>query len=517
MTKIELEIFDDVISALNKIHNINDSGIELIIPEGSILFENVLNLKLIKKRSEKFSQTVHFITSDPTGLDLIDMVEEGGSRMASQEDMATVSTPMRAGTKTAISIAALTEPIAMWLKPFTNFRINNFKYALIPIVIALLLVVGFASLSNKRTATVKLTINSQPLTKSVTVKVQANSPSNAQAKILSGINLQNTLELTKETPATGEKIIGEKATGKAQIFNYTDSEKEFKKGQVLVYDSDDKSLNYVLEEDVTIAAASEELTPGPPPTKVITPGAAEVKIIASQVGSSYNIKKDEKLEVYKYDKDDYTANTSTEISGGKSETRKIVAQADLTKLSTELNTELNTQANDSLKSKVATSQTFIEGSFKVTPLKEEANHKVGDEEDTVSMTKTATVEGLVYQKTELDRLLDEMLKEFIPEGFALSTKDREINVEVLGSTTGTVLSPTEADIQVTIKSFVIPDISEEEIKKQLAGKNSDEAQKILQGVRNIETFALNVDKGLLPIFNTVPKDLSRINVEIIKK
>jgi hypothetical protein len=515
MTKIELEIFDDVISTLNKIHGINDSGIELVIPEGSILFENVLNLKLIKKRSEKFSQSVHFSTSDPNGLALIEMVEEenGGFSNPSifHEEMSSANPTMQISSKKTFSFAKLSEPIALWLKPFKNFKPYSVKSIMVPVVIALVLVLGYHFIKNNRQATIRIVINSQPLTKSVTVKVKANTPSSAQYKTLAGINLQNTLELSKETPTTGEKTVGEKAKGTAKIFNKTDSDKTFKKGQVLVYDDNGKDLNFVTNEDIDVPARVDD------PAGTATFGTVEVEVTASVVGSQYNIDKDEPLQVYNYKKADYSAVAKEDFTGGKSETKKIVAQADITKASTELDTDLTAQAEESLKSKVASSQTFVAGSFKATPLKENTDKKVGEEADKVTVTKAATVEGLVYQKSELDRLLDELLKEFIPDGFILSTKDREINVAVLGNSSTSVLSPTEADIQVTIKSFVVPNIAEDDVKKELAGKSSAEAQKILGGVRNIDTFALNVDKGILPIFNTVPKDLSKIKVEIVKK
>ncbi len=518
MTKIELEIFDDVISTLNKIRNINDSGIELVIPEGSILLENVLNLKLIKKHADRFNQTVHFITEDANGITLIGMVEEGTvPSLMGEDEIPTTTMTKTYIPKNKLDLSFLTAPMAAISAPFQNFKGGSVKTIGIAVVLALLLIGGYHMAQKSREASVKLIINSQPLTKSVTIKVKANTSSNAQSKTLAGINLQNTLELTKETDSTGEKIVGEKAKGTAQIFNYTDTEKEFKKGQILIYENNSKELNYVLDEDVNVPAATEQISPGPPPTKVITPGSADVDILASQVGIEYNIDKDEDLEVYKFDSDDFTSNTSTALTGGKSETKKIVAQADITKLQTELAEEITKQADESLKAKVANSQALIPGSFKTTPLKEEPNHEIGEEEDKVSVTKSVSVEGLVYQKTELDKLLDELLKEFIPEGFALSTKDREINVQVLGNSTNSVLNSTEADIQVTIKSFVVPNISEEEIKKQIAGKSSAEAQKILGSVRNIDTYEFNLAKGVIPIFNSVPKDLNRIKVEIVKK
>jgi len=76
MTKLELEVHDDALSAINKIKNLNDSGIELIIPEGSILFDNIISLKLISQAADKNQKVIQFTTTDEIGASLIAMLEE---------------------------------------------------------------------------------------------------------------------------------------------------------------------------------------------------------------------------------------------------------------------------------------------------------------------------------------------------------------------------------------------------------------------------------------------------------
>src|SRR3990167_5181055 len=76
MTRLELQIHDDVIASLNKIEEINDSGIELVIPEGSILFENILNLKLLNQQAVKLGKTIQFETIDELGSNLISMLDD---------------------------------------------------------------------------------------------------------------------------------------------------------------------------------------------------------------------------------------------------------------------------------------------------------------------------------------------------------------------------------------------------------------------------------------------------------
>ena len=505
MTRLTLEIFDDVVSVLNKIGNLNDTGVELEVPEGSVLFENVLNLKLIKKHAEKYGLSVHFTTRDEIGNVLIESMEDGMSVM-SDSDAATgfamenipesKSRPRRKVNFPKIGVPALGKRI--------------FKVGGVLIVVVLAVLFMLRANSNKQSATAKIIVNSQPLARSVTIKVKADAESDAAQKILRGTIIKTSVEKTKEIEVTGEKQIGEKAEGKATIYNKTTEERDFDDGTILTFDRDEGDLNFLTKDDVTVpAAAPEDLNdPGSP----LTPGSIEVEIEAEKIGPEYNIAKDKTLEVKGQKKADFEGKVLEATEGGKSETVKVVAETDKQKLSEELTKEITDQSTSALKTKVANSQQLIEGSQKVTLISEKFDHDVGDETEKLALSKSTEVEGLAYMRSNLDKLLDELLKEFVPEGYEISDKEREVNVEVLGNSSNSVLSSTEADIQVTLKTFVVPSINEEEIKQSLLGKTPEEAQKILGGVSNIKTYEFNMSNGFLPFGRRVPKNPEQVEI-----
>jgi len=518
MTKLTLEIYDDVVSALNKIQNLNDSGIELEIPEGAALFENVLNLKLIKKYADRYGITVHFQTTDTAGNNLLEMIEEGSGRFSNQtgdvsETGAQPDMPANIfNKKTKVT----------WLKktilPKIGIKIPHFKSFLLPILVALVLVGVFHWNQSRREAVAKIVINSQPLTRSISIKARSGVSSDAQSKILAGTNIRTTLEVTRDITTTGEKIVGQKASGKAKIYNKTTEERDFKKGVSLVYEVDDKKFTYLTQGAATAPAAIvSDADDNPATPDTVTNGSIEIEIEAENVGADYNVTTDKTLEVKGQKKADFAAATSTEISGGKSETIKVVSEGDVTKLQAELSDSITQQASSSLTAKVAASQSLVEGSAKTTPVKETLSHKVGDEAEKLSITKSVEAEGLVYLKSELDRLLEALVKEFIPDGFVLSSKERQVSVAVLGNSSNSVLSSTEADLQVTLKTFVVPDISEDKIKDALTGKTLQEAQKFLGSVRNVKTYEFKMTPSLIPFFNKVPGAKDRIKVEIVRE
>jgi len=83
MEKIKLDIHEDVIAALRKIRASQNGEVELLIPEGSVLFENILNLKLLKKEGDELNKPISFSTTDEAGNNLLDLLEGGNSPASS--------------------------------------------------------------------------------------------------------------------------------------------------------------------------------------------------------------------------------------------------------------------------------------------------------------------------------------------------------------------------------------------------------------------------------------------------
>jgi hypothetical protein len=123
---------------------------------------------------------------------------------------------------------------------------------------------------------------------------------------------------------------------------------------------------------------------------------------------------------------------------------------------------------------------------------------------------------LVYIEKDIDPLVDELVKDLIPVGFELSDKEKEINVEVLGNTTDSVLNESEADIQVSVKSYVIAQIDVDSLKERLIQKNYAEAQDILKEIPNVKNFSLDVFPNI-QLFNTLPKNKDNIEINVERK
>ena len=503
MIKLELQQTDNVIAAINKISSIKDLNVEVSIPEESVLFENILNLKLIQKQADKMEKSLEFVTDDEIGNILLESITGKTPEFTQEEEEITEYFETKEKSSRKIKLPSI---------PFPRFlRIQ--KGALL-IGLVLLTLIGsfiyYGITAPKAKATI--TVGSQPFTRSITVKVKGGTPSNVGEMILRGITLSTSVEEILEKDTTGTKVIGEKAEGEITVYNRTSSKIELEKGDRVTYKGGSEDLKYVLKSDVEVPAREDPLEP----EAAMIPGEATVKITAGDIGEDYNIDDGKTLEFSDYDKDELVAKTKEDISGGKSEEIKIVTEEDRTSLSNDLKTLSIQKAENNIKSKLAQNQKLIEGSIQTSVSSEKFSAEIGDEKEKISLTQTAIAEALVYTDNDLNNFIDEYFKGVIPEGHYMPDKDKEVKVNVLGKSTNSVLSSKEADIQVTLRSIVIPDIKEDAVKESLKGKTDQEARVVIESLKNVEQYEFSISP-VVPFFSKVPKDIDRIEVVLIKE
>jgi hypothetical protein len=510
MNKLSLEIHDDVISALKKIKEIDGTSVEVEIPDGAVLLDNVINLKLLEKKAADFNKSLHFHTTDVVGKTVISLLDDDREEM---EGMLTKHVSM----DELEEVEDITPNTSRFRLPLPSFHLPSFKYIL-PIV--LLLVIGggvmFYLTAKAPQAYASIVVNSQPLAKSIPIKVVLDETTSVDGKILKGIKYEVTVTEENTIDTTGEVEEGKKASGEIKITNKTLDDVKLKKGSKLTVDNDDDDLEFVTLAEVTVPAKVENpKDPLKPELQTYTLGEKKVDVEASVIGSVYNIDEDESLRVSGYKESELSAKAEEDFKGGSSEKIKVVAEEDIELVTKDLAPKLIEKSEKLLKEKQTTSSRFISGALKTEIQKSELSAKVGEKADKLTVKQSSISSGLFYSKAELDALVDNLVDQFIPEGYKLSSKGREVNVEVLGESDNSVLSLEEADLQITLKTYVIPDINPEGLKQELAGKSLNDAKKVLGGVRNIMSYDLRLDKSIpIPFFQKIPSDVDSITLEV---
>lgn len=518
MEKIVLEIHEDVVAVLRRIKSTKNGAVELIIPEGSVLFENVLNLKLLKKEAEGLNKPITFNTMDDAGLNLIESMENGGAEVSSDFVSREVSLDSVADSGNVVKKTR--GKISVKIPSFVFLENIRFpKIALkkgVPLIVVGLVSLGLIGYGVYQAwwrvpkAEIDLVVNSQPLIKSVEIKVKPGAENNVEERILGGTIVESILTDTKTAPPTGEKIIGERAKGKVILINRTTSEKEFDDGEELFY-SDDDDLVYTLNDDVTVPGATLQVPLDP--RSPLIPGTAEADVTAVDIGDDYNLDSGKAMEFDDFNSSDFVAEVSEDIDGGESKIVSVVAQTDLDNLSSELLTQIRSQGDSTVTQVLIDGQVLINGSVVGALVTEEYNAELDEEVEEISLTQTVNFQGLAYREEDLDEILEDMLKGFVPSGFELSDEERETNVEILGNTDATILTLAQADLQVTIKAFVIPEIDEAKLKEDLVGVSLSEAERILGKIRNINNYEINLDPNI-PFLRKLPGNIENITMKV---
>ena len=507
MIKIQLQQTDNLLSVINKIKETADLNIELEIPEESLLLENILNLRLIQQQADKIEKSVTFTTNDEYGNVLIDILSGKDIELIPEE----FADSAEYFNKKGFSLPKIKNP-------FGNFKLPGFfkvkkGVVLIPLVIASVLGAFIYYGNTAPKAKVVITVGAQPYTRSITIKVKSDGQTSTENMILKGSVLTTSVQETSEIDTTGVKTVGEKAEGEITLYNKTSSKIELEKGDTVKYTGKSEDLPYTLKDDVEIP----ESTPQDPldPASPMNPGEAKVKIVAKDIGSGYNLDEGKSFEIEDYEKSELAGKNKEKISGGSSKEVKTVTQADMDKLSNQLKEISIKKAEESIRGKLGTSQKLIEGSVKISVSSENFSAKVDEEKEKLSLTQGATGEALVYNENELNKFIDGYFKNVIPEGHYMPDKDKKITVNILGQSASSVLNSTEADIQVTLSSIIIPDIKEDDVKENLKGKTNEESKQYIDSLKNIESYEFNISP-VVPFFSKVPRDTKRIDVTLNK-
>jgi len=504
MQRISLEIYTSALEAVNIITDIVDHKVELSIPAGSVLLDNILNLKIILAQAKKVGKEVDFVTDDEFGKNLIDILRGEKDEVVVGESMVK-SNPAR--LPIALKLPSMRFPVTRLPKIALDFR----KLGLvIPVAIVLMVVLGFLFLSRQHKAEVTLYFSPQVLTKSVGVKVGDGLKTDLDKKVLVGLKLAGSTDHSLTSASTGIELEGEKAKGKVTLYNSNSSLEPttLKKGTQLTYKNKDSLYVFTTQEDVTVPKRTDSVAP-----VVVTPGTAEVSVMAEAIGSAYNIKKDKELSVKGYKSSELTGSSAEDFKGGLSKEVKVVTQADLTKLEQDLIAYVLKSPADALKTRVPAGYALIDKSERVTSKNVVLNNKVGDKKDQFGGSITAQVEGLSYSRNELADFMGKLSQNVVPQGFEFHSYNKDLQVDILGNTEKTILSPTEADLQVTFKFFITPKINKQKVFDKIAGLSVEDAVNELDKISDITRTELNLKPNFL-FFKKVPTKESAVDIQI---
>jgi hypothetical protein len=377
------------------------------------------------------------------------------------------------------------------------------KLTLIAVGFGIILIAIFAAYWYLPKAKVTIFVEPKTVDEDLTLTIDPKaSILNSEDGILPGNSVEISVEGSKSVPTTGTSLIGDPAQGDVTVYNKTNAPKTFDAGIILIGPA---NLAFTLDEDVTVASRSSQKIEGGEETIW---GKANTKITAKSIGPEGNLSGGSQLSFQKFSEDDYSAKVIDGLSGGTAREVKAVSQEDQDNLLEDLTSQLKTQAAEDLKSQLGEGMSLVDVEDQDELISKSFNHQVDEEADSLKLDAKLEYSALSYRQSDLDLLLQQTIKEKIPDNFQLS-QSSEIEIEP-----AELEKDGTAVVEVIFKAKLIPKLDFSEIKKNLKGRYPHITQEYLATLPNFVKADIIITPNLPQKLKTLPRIAKNITLEV---
>jgi len=508
---------DDVVEGLSRFSDIDMLPSRMLLYDSGIDLEEVKQLLLAHpwQAPQKHLPFLHFPKVEilPADFTIRAIARSGGSEVArAEEEPTTESQPAHSASDLGfvqdIDVAAQSplppppepEPVPVVVPPKPKFKLPtihlpkihlNFSAVAIISVLIFLAVVGGLGAAYWYLPKAEVVLFVTPKNLEHQFELVAGG------KDLPAESLEEAVSADKSIPATGSKIVGDKATGSVVITNNAAASRTFTAGTILISPS---GLKFVLDEIATVASAS-----GYAPN--VQSGKVTAKVTAGQIGGDYNLSAGTDFRIGSYSSVETSAKNDAALSGGTSRQAKVVSKDDAAKLRADLTETLKNKAKDELSQKVSSDMQLIAESISLQSVSENFNYKIDEEADNVSLKLSATARGLVVSKSDLQSIIDAQVNPQIPAGYVFDT-------DVTQSMTVKKADKNTATFQVRVAALLLPQMDTAKIAKDIAGKYPGWAKEYLQSLPAIGQIDILISPRLPAFLATLPRVSKHITVSV---
>ncbi|MBQ3263851.1 hypothetical protein IJI17_03075 [Candidatus Saccharibacteria bacterium] len=565
---IYIEPEDDITDIITKIENAKEKIVALVLPKKSAVLRSVVNIKLIHKAGFTADKTVVLVTDDPAVVKLAGTVKmpvtkdlksapnipdvfeveteskeemvvepgeeadveanaDGGEKVS--EEAAKSQTEAKKVAEAEAEVAAeelvAVEATADGKKPAKQqgekkpSKLDNipaFKWmrehkkisigAGIGAVVLILVLVWAFAIAPAVTITVGVRTTKSNFSENVTFTEKLEDEDTSTGKFyLEEKKIENKTEV--EFEATGEKNIGEKASGKLLIYAYFKSKETINVAAGSTFTTN--GLTYVSSAAASLSwdGTTMSLCDNINDTSIMNGTGCriskQIDVVATEGGSKYNLNSD--TTNWKTNANVMVA-TANAITGGTDKIVTVVQQSDVDAALLEIKSENSSSNKELLLDELTDGDFPIEASFKQTTSDPVVSPAVGEQvEDGKNAVVTVVVTDSLY-------VIDETkVKEYIAEKAKLADnfKIYDMNDPFIENFTKTD-SGYVGKLKTSYTSG--PRVTENDITELARGKGLGEASKDISSAFD-GISEVHIDPSF-PWVYTVPNDTNKITVII---
>lgn len=555
---IYIDVDEEITGIIDKVRSSSGKIVALVLPKRASVLQSIVNMKLLKRSADEAKKHLVLITSEAGLLPLAGAVglhvaktpqskpeipvpptiDEDGEEIVDESAADGFSTAAVASKPIGelaglapvpidgdeletlqldddedATLAASSPVLATdatkpkKLKKNSKLAVPNFERFRLLLVLGILgviaLIVGLVfALSVLPKAEIAITTNASEVNVGLDVNLSTTAKTvDADTATIPAKLGQQQKSSTQQSPATGQKNNGERASGVVTL--------SAKNCTSITPASDvpagtGVSANghtYITQKDTSFAAKSVK------GGCINFEANNDTPIISQTAGAAFNAEDGVSFAVA--GRSDVTGVANGAISGGTDNIVKVVSQSDIDAAKQKISagdnsvkTDLRKQLEeDGLKALTAT---YTAGTPAIT-----ISAEAGAVADNVTVTATVSYSMFGVKSADLKTLIDKDVKKQI------DTSKQSILSEGLDEAVFKVSNATDTSAVVNLQTVATagPDLSVEQLKEQVAGKKGGDIKRLLQsnpGVTDVQT-------RLSPFWVTaVPKKTSKITITIAK-
>jgi hypothetical protein len=540
---VYIEADDEITTVIDKVLSAKEDIVAVVLPKRATVFQSVVNLKLLKKASEEAKKRVVLISSEPgieaisavagmhiaqslsskpfvpkraksvasetissKELDVVDNSSDDDSEEAVSSDekpesdtieldnTQEVAEELPEGSLALAGGAKALKKSRFKIPDFSSFRLRMGLAITAVILLIVGWVFGFVILP-KATITINTDTSSQPVTMNFIARADIT-----EINLETGELPAKKAEVPKEdkvtVPATGQKNVGEKASGTMTITNCNVDDESVTVPAGTAFSNG--GLSFSTTEEVTVSASN--FTGGGICKK---DKSAVVDVLANESGSKFNLS----ARTYTTGNGDLSGSGSS-MSGGTDAVVKVVSDDDVNKAKeqlkgtataaaiTELNQNLTSQQLQALPETLEESAPVIKSSV-----------AVGAEASEFTVTQTVKYTMLGISSSDLGALLDNRIAKSL-EG----QPDKNVRSNGLATAVYRLATKASADNQtIALDTIAIlgPEFDENAIRNEVAGKKRGDIEKMLESREGVRSVGVEYSPFWI---TTTPKSADKIKI-----
>jgi hypothetical protein len=526
-----LETSEEITSVVDRLRKIPGAEAILVVPKGSVLLQSVVNLKLLLRQSKSLGKGIKLVTADRMGKNLA--VQVGFEVFDSLDDLEAnrpfersepahspvlsdiVRSPYK-GEPTKVSRVpdaksetvppspkpAKSEPpkikgtpspprlgrimgqlslVADWAKSRKG-ALWIAGGALLLIIIALFMII-------LPTATIAVTPKADPLQmeQDVIVDTAAKEISTASPVIIPGKNAEQTVNGSDVFQATGQKNIGNKASGTITITNCEDSDSHSLPSGSKVTSG---GLSFTTSAAVSIPGGT--FAGG---GATCTSSSASVAVAASDSGANYNVSG----AAFGISSLSSNFRSTGSTAGGTSQIVTVVTSSDVNSAKDKLTSDLTDKALKQL-SDTTNGSKYVTDAVSKSVVSATASPGVDQQSSSFTLTEKLTAKAVTFQEKDLEKALIALAKSKVGQGKDILIdpgKQADVTLSQNDAASGTM------GIHASLAAFSAQHYDPSSVAKKVKGKTVKSAESYFKSQSAIAEVKISIwpsFKGRLPYF-----------------